>query len=67
VSAVKRELAAIHEAIGAAAQREPTVVLLAMVDELVDAACGANPALKDAMRLHFYRKFRARLHRLGVL
>lgn len=49
------ELADAKLAIATAAHAYPTTVLLAMLDQLVEVACGRNPALKNYMRLQFYR------------
>ena len=58
------ELEQIRETIRAIAATHPTPVLLAMLDQLVDVACGTNPALRDVMRLQFYRGV---LRKLGPL
>lgn len=56
-----RELARVRAIIGDAARLHPNRVLLAMLEELIEAACGTNPALKNVMKLQFYRRVRARI------
>jgi hypothetical protein len=60
-SKVRLALAQITDSIAVAAEANPGRVLLAVVAELVDAACGTNPALKDFMRLQMYRRIARRL------
>ena len=43
------------------AREEPTILLLAVVLELVDIACGDNNALRDFKRLQLYRRIAVRL------
>jgi hypothetical protein len=43
------------------AREEPTILLLAVVLELVDIACGDNNALRDFKRLQMYRRIAVRL------
>ncbi len=39
----------------------PMPVMLAVMEQLIEIACGTNPALKDFMRLQFYRSALRRL------
>ena len=58
---VQAELEQIRAALTTLAAEQPTAVLLAMLDQLVEVTCGTNPALKDFMRLQFYRGVLSRL------
>lgn len=51
----KGELAALSAVLRTAASRDPIAAMLAMMEALVDAASGFNPALKDFMRARIYR------------
>lgn len=53
--ATRDELAQAKARLQALAAEHPTTVLMAMLEQLVEAACGSNPALRDVMRLQFYR------------
>lgn len=57
----RADLAQIEDFLATAAEDDPGRVLLAVVAELVDAACGTNPALKDFMRLQMYQRIARRL------
>jgi hypothetical protein len=54
-TATQDELDQARAALQALAADQPTAVLMAMIEQLVDVACGTNPALRDVMRLRFYR------------
>lgn len=60
------ELEAEVAAISEIAKVNPTAVMVAILDELIDNACGVNPALHDHMRLRMYRNIRGRLRRVGI-
>jgi hypothetical protein len=55
-----------RDEIASAAAANPAAVLLVILDELVDVACGTNPALKDFMRERFYQRMLDRLRAHGV-
>jgi hypothetical protein len=55
------ELAAAWQQLAAAAANRPAEVMLALLEQLVEVACGTNPALKNYMRLRIYRGVLAKL------
>lgn len=61
---VAQEIGEIHATIAGVAHQQPELVMLAIIDELISVACGTNPALRDIMRLHLYRRIRDRVVRL---
>lgn len=63
----RAELAEISDAIGNVARDNPTSVLIAMLEALVEESCGNNPALKDYMRLRLYRRVYERLRAAGAV
>lgn len=62
----KEQIAQLRASIAEVADRAPAAVLLAMLDELVETACGTNPALKDWNRMMFYRNLFRRLKAGGL-
>ena len=61
----RAELSRIRARLEGLAAEHPTAVLLAMLNQLVDVACGTNPALRDTMRLQFYRGVMRKLDKIG--
>ncbi len=55
------ELEEVEAVLSKMAEANPPVVLMALISELISVACGTNPALKDVMRLQFYRRVYERL------
>lgn len=56
-----QEMDRICDRLSRLSAEQPTAVLLAMLDQLVEVACGTNPALKAHMKLKFYRGVLERL------
>lgn len=68
MTTTREQLDAVRSAIGDVVREHPTGVLMVIVDEIIETAiAGTNPALKDVMRLQFYRRVAERLRKLGVL
>lgn len=62
----REQINQFRAALNTIATREPVAVLIALLDELVESACGDNPALKDFNRMLFYRNLIRRLKERGI-
>jgi hypothetical protein len=62
----ERELVDIEAVLARIAKEKPEAVLFAMVECLIDVACGENPALRSIKRLQFYRGILQTLKKRGV-
>jgi hypothetical protein len=51
----EQQLAALQAEIARIAKDYPTAVLMAMLDQLVEVACGGNQYLIAIKKVHFYR------------
>lgn len=60
------EIAAVQADIARIAAESPGQVVFAMLEVLVDVACGDNPALADYKRLQLYRGVRHKLAQKGI-
>lgn len=60
-SRYQEDLRIVSEQIRQQVDGDPMVGIVAIMDELVDVACGTSPHLKDYMRLQIYRRILQRI------
>jgi len=65
-NAVAEELPKLEAQIRALAEQHPGEALFAIMEALIDVACGENPALRDFKRMWFYRGVLSKLAKKGI-
>jgi hypothetical protein len=62
----RRQMCEAENDVKRIARANPAAVVFAMLDVLVEIACGDNPALRDFKRLQIMRGIRHKLGLMGV-
>ncbi len=63
---VRKELAVVQADIARVAAEQPTAVIIAALEVLIEVAAGDNPFLREYKKLQLYRGIRSVLGKNGI-